>query len=569
MPSSVTRTRIPIQTKIRATFFAGLMIVLVIAGFSYWSIRGLFAAAERKTRAHAVRDELQDVLVRLDEAETGQRAYVITGEDRYLTPYGTAVATIPREMQDVYDLLDDDPEQARRVKEIEPVLRERLDRLQEGVHLRQTSGFEAAADLVRSGRGLDLMERFRAGVGQIRAAAEAHSAEQDAAFRQRIVETLGVIGAGGFLAIIVIGAANIVIQRELAARARAEATRRELAAIVESSTDAIIGTTVDGIITSWNRGAERLFGYPAEEVIGRSRSILVPPERADEVPATIEVLRRAEIVPHFETERVRRDGSRVDVSMTYSPISDGAGRIVGASAIARDITDRKDLERQRADFLAMITHDIRGPLALIYGYLDLLDTGGRLTAEDKDLVRATEGVAETILALLNDHLDLSKIEAGRLTLTRCPTSLPDVVQNVARQLGHAITRRGITLDCRSEPDVPLVDGDPVALERIVFNLAYNAIKYLPDGGTLVVRSLRHGAMAAVEVADNGPGMSAEELPLIFERYQQAATGRLKKGTGLGLFIVKSLAEAHGGRVLVESTPGQGTCFRVLLPTSAS
>jgi hypothetical protein len=224
------------------------------------------------------------------------------------------------------------------------------------------------------------------------------------------------------------------------------------------------------------------------------------------------------------------------------------------------------LEQQRRDFLAMLTHDIRNPLHLVLGYADLLaeelKPAGMKQAENLlDQLRAN---ILTIAELTTNYSMALAIEGGRFPIVRTPLQPNELLKQVNEKYAAEALNRGLSLETQMSQELPLIEGDGSALERAVANLVYNALRFTPTGGRVTLTSaLRDGAVV-LSVSDTGRGVPPEEIPLLFEKYWQHGSDTEKKGSGLGLFIVKSLVEAHGGRVEVESTPGQGTCFRVIL-----
>jgi PAS domain S-box-containing protein len=386
-----------------------------------------------------------------------------------------------------------------------------------------------------------------------------------------------------------------LLEAERAARAAAEEAQGAaalLAAIVRSSDDAIIGKTLDGVITSWNAGAERLYGYTAAEVVGRPIAVLVPPERRNEVPAILARLRRGERVEHYETVRVRKDGWRVDVSVTVSPVVDGAGRVVGASAIARDVTERRAaaaererlLEAERAaraaaeaalrvrdEFLSIAAHDLRTPLTALSGYAQLLlgqlKREGQLEPERVgQALQTITDQAKKLARLLDRLLDVSRVEGDKLVLERHPTDLAGLVEQVVARARANTDRHAITLAVPASLEARV---DPLRLEQVLTNLVDNAIKYSPDGGPIEVVLARpgDGGGAAVEmsVRDRGLGIPPEKRGQIFERFFQAHGNGHVRGLGLGLYISRQIVELHGGEIRAEFPPDGGTRFVVRLP----
>ncbi|MDQ4144439.1 MAG: PAS domain S-box protein [Actinomycetota bacterium] len=367
---------------------------------------------------------------------------------------------------------------------------------------------------------------------------------------------------------------------DISQRRQEQEARFRLAAIVESSEDAILSKTLGGEITSWNAGAERLYGYRAEEAIGQDVSMLLPPERAGETERLLERIRSGERISQFETVRITKDGRRVDVSLTASPVGNESGEIIGAAAIARDISERKRVEselaaardqaieafRLKSHFLANTSHEIRTPMNGVIGMAGLLlDTD--LSSEQREYAEAIRSSAEALLAILNDILDLSKIEAGKLDLETVDFELATVVEDVADLLAQPAHAKGLEIAAHIRPDVPaVVRGDGGRLRQILMNLVGNAIKFTFSGEVRVtVSSLeetRDEVLIRFDVTDTGIGISAEDQPRLFTPFLQADSSTTRKygGTGLGLAICKQLVELMGGEIGVESQPGKGSTF---------
>ena len=300
-------------------------------------------------------------------------------------------------------------------------------------------------------------------------------------------------------------------------RKRSEEETARLAAIVESSDDAIIGKTLDGTIISWNQGAARLYGYAAAEMIGRPISRLIPSDHPDELPALLDRIRRGEPVKQFETVRQARDGRLLDVSLTISPVRDTEGRLVGAAAIARDITERKKAEEDlaqaareaekrnwelaeardaalaaaklKSEFLANMSHEIRTPMNGVIGMIDLL-LGTLLDAEQDEYARIVKQSADALLTVINDILDFSKIEAGKLTIETVDFTLPEVLEGVAALLAPRSADKRLDLVRALPPEASgaagRLRGDPGRLRQVLTNLLGNAIKFTGEGGRVEI-----------------------------------------------------------------------------------
>ena len=372
------------------------------------------------------------------------------------------------------------------------------------------------------------------------------------------------------------------VATDVSRRRRIEPGVLRLAAIVESSDDAIVGKDLNGIVFSWNRAAERIFGYTAEEMIGRSIRTIIPADRQSEEDEVIARIHRGEPVNHFETLRRRKDGSLLPVSLTISPIRGPGGTVIGASKIARDITERKQAETERArllslaqdasrlkdEFLATLSHELRTPLNAILGYTRMLRSG--LIAPDKQ-ARALDTIernATSLTEIIEDVLDVSRIISGKIRLNVRPVDLETLIRESLEAVRPAADARGISIECSFDSSDARVSGDPERLQQIVWNLVSNAVKFTGRGGNVDV-SLEHSAShVEVRVHDTGIGIAPEFLPYVFERFRQGDSGITREygGLGLGLAITKHLVEMHGGTISVSSAGrGAGATFSVRLP----
>jgi two-component system, chemotaxis family, CheB/CheR fusion protein len=365
------------------------------------------------------------------------------------------------------------------------------------------------------------------------------------------------------------------LQRRRAELATAEELRARLAAIVESSDDAIISKDLQGVVTSWNGGAERLFGYTAAEAIGRPITIIIPADRLHEEQTILERLKRGEPIEHFETTRVRKGGTTIEVSLTVSPVRDGSGRVIGASKTARDITERKradeelrEADRRKSEFLAILAHELRNPLAPIRNALEIL----RLTFDDGKVERPEMAVLDRqvghVVRLVDDLLDLSRVSRGRIELRRKVVELTSIVNDAVEAVRPLCAEMDHELTVTLAPQRTYVNADPLRLVQALSNLLSNACKFTDRGGRIRVILDRKGTEAVIRVQDTGVGIAAEQLSRIFEMFAQvdASLERARGGLGIGLTLVRYLVEAHGGTVEAHSAGvGQGSEFIVRLP----
>ena len=372
----------------------------------------------------------------------------------------------------------------------------------------------------------------------------------------------------------------VLVFRDISERRRSELRAAWLSAIVESSDDAIISKSIEGRITSWNPAAERLLGYTAIEIVGKPIMTIIPPELHEEERRILDRLRRGERIEHFDTVRLTKDGSPIDVALTISPLMNSEGEVVGASKIMRDIRRRKELEgrlreeqRLKDEFLAMLAHELRNPLAPIRTASEILSRVPAAEAHGQTAVATIKRQVAHLTRLVDDLLDVSRITQGHIELQRRPIDLTGViaqaVETVEPQLREKQLRLSIISATAYEP--MCVHGDFARLVQCVGNLLSNAAKFTDPGGEISVRTHAEDSTAVIEVADTGAGISPELLPRIFDLFVQGdrTLGRERGGLGIGLAIVKRLVQMHGGEVAAES-PGleQGSTFVIRLPRLA-
>ncbi|HZT78364.1 MAG TPA: ATP-binding protein [Vicinamibacterales bacterium] len=382
---------------------------------------------------------------------------------------------------------------------------------------------------------------------------------------------------------------TVRVARDVSGRLQSERAARRLAAIVASSDDAIISKDLNGIVMSWNDAAERMFGYTADEMIGESIRKLIPADRQSEEDEVLSRLRRGEKVDHFDTIRQHKSGTLVPISLTVSPVLDADGRVVGASKIARDVSDKRAAEAERErllaiaegnaaaaqqasrlkdEFLATLSHELRTPLNAILGYSRMIKSGIVTPENQVRAIAAVERNAAALAQIVEDVLDVSRIISGKLRLQVEPIDLGDVVRHAIETVRPAADAKHIRLEVAIEPDAGRVSGDAERLQQVVWNILSNAVKFTPRDGRVDVRVASEDGSVALTVRDTGIGITKEFLPHIFERFRQqdSSTTRERGGLGLGLGIARQLVEMHGGTIEATSDgPDTGATFRVVLP----
>jgi PAS domain S-box-containing protein len=363
-------------------------------------------------------------------------------------------------------------------------------------------------------------------------------------------------------------------------------TNALLAAIIESSDDAIVSKTLDGIIQSWNRAAEVMFGYTAAEATGHHITLIIPPELRHEEDEILAKLRRGERIAHYETIRRTKDGRDLNISLTVSPIRDASGRVIGASKVARDITERKSLERDRErllqwerdtrkqlsdavsardEFIAVAAHELRNPLHVVHLTLQLLQRASTDSPRLAELVEKAGFQLRRLNTLVERLLDVTRVRSGTFELFRENFDMSVLVREIVARFANEPPATRITL----ELDATIRGSwDRLRIDQALTNLLSNAVKY-GSRNPIGISASSDGSRVTIKVRDQGIGIGEEELPRIFDRFERLNAGSGREGLGLGLWIAKIIVEAHGGAILAESAVGKGSVFTVTLPLRQS
>ena len=386
----------------------------------------------------------------------------------------------------------------------------------------------------------------------------------DGVYRWHLARSVPVYDAGGQI-LKWIGTCTDIEEKKREAEAFAAR-----AAIVEASDDAIIGEDMEGIIVTWNGGARRLYGYSAEEATGRSAALLIPPEMPDELPHILETIRRGETMEHHETVRVRKDGKRLDVSFTLSPIKDGQGKITGIAGIARDISLAKqseaELRRSNAEleqFAYVASHDLQEPLRAMAGTVQVLQLlyRGQLDARADEIINHAVAAVTRMQTLVSDLLAFSRL--SRHGNPFAPTDFATVLEDVCDNLQVAIAEGGALI---THDVLPEVIADASQLRQLLQNLMSNAIKFRGEAPLRIhISARREENTWLFSVSDNGPGIEPQYFERIFVIFQRLVTRDEYPGTGLA--VCKKIAERHGGRIWLESQFGQGATFHFTIADS--
>ena len=375
--------------------------------------------------------------------------------------------------------------------------------------------------------------------------------------------------------------------------------RSKLSAIVEFSDDAIIGKDLTGVITSWNRGAQNLFGYTADEIVGQSVTLLIPPDRIGEEPQILARLRKGLSIEHYETIRCRKDGTRLDISLTVSPVRDEQGKVTGISKIARDISGRKRTEEalaraqaelleraanlektvaqrtgelraineQLEEFVYSIAHDLRAPLRSMIGFPEMLLTeyAAGLSENAREMLRRIQRASHFMDKLLVDLLTYGRTARSEISLA--PVPVQRVWKNALFQCAREIEERSAQIETAAP--LPVVEAHEATLGQCLVNLLSNALKFIPAEVQPRIRfsAEPRDGFVRLWVEDNGIGIPADQHERIFKVFERVHGSRYP-GTGIGLSIVRKGIERMGGHAGVESAPAGGSRFWIELRPAA-
>jgi PAS domain S-box-containing protein len=374
--------------------------------------------------------------------------------------------------------------------------------------------------------------------------------------------------------------------RDITERKKAEEKIQILANVVESSNDAIITESLDGIITSWNKGAEQVYGYLAEEVLGRNISILEPDNTEGETKHLIEKIKKGEKVQHYETLRLKKDGTIISVSITLSPVFNVSGKLVAISSTAGDITEKKIAEnllcekqvaevanRTKNEFLANMSHELRTPLNSIIGFSDMLyeQAYGELNKRQLRAVGNISNSGKHLLNLINGILDLSKIEANKMELDYREFELAAKLGLIRNILHPIADKKNIKIEIDIDRELTRIRADEDKFTRIMYNLVDNAIKFSYENSFVKIGARRKGDFVEITVKDTGIGIKAEDQHKLFKPFSQvnSSSSRKFQGTGLGLSLVKQIVNLHGGYVWFRSNQGEGSTFAFAIPIATN
>jgi PAS domain S-box-containing protein len=559
---------------------AAVLIPLLWSGLE---LRTEFARAKtlraELNRSYATQSRIQSVFSLMQDAETGQRGYIITGRIEFLQPYQSARGQLNAELAELASLFAESPAQKQRLEALRSDVDAKLRELDRSIRIRREQGAEAGMAVVSTGRGRLIMDEIRSVVLQMTTAEAAALETRSLANAELTVRTERVIVLLFSFMVLSLAISGFLVWRTSGIRQRslalvqAQAARQR--AIFDSTLDAIITLNPSGSIESVNRAAETMFGYQFDELDRRDIAVLMLTSLARNGEGSfVERLVDSgiELKHGLVREAVarRRDGTTfpVDVALSEMHLEDGLHLV----AAIRDISERKRIEQMKDEFVSTVSHELRTPLTSIAGSLGLLKAGAAGPVPDTAarLISIASNNVDRLVRLINDILDVEKIQSGQMPFDRAPSDLRGLVQkSVEGVLGYADQMR---VSVAVTPGVScMVEADGDRLVQVMTNLLSNAAKFSPAGGVVEVDITSTDHMARVAVRDHGPGVPDGFKDRIFSKFAQADSSdtRQKGGTGLGLAIAREIVERHGGRLHFTSTAGEGATFYVDLPLAGA
>ena len=558
----------------RLSVFISLMLafLFVLNAASFLAVRRYGEAAAQRKRRLETLVFLERSLGGLDTIQAALLGVVMTEDRSHQEIHAQAVAQVTEALEGA----------ARRV--VSPASKTRLDTLthlarqeiefsRQVLELYDRPGVRAARSLLETGRGDAVIGRARSLVAawrldeerliyeaEGRLAGIGRQARLSLAFGSALAALLSVLGAMAFW-------------RGRCAHERQDRELARLASIVASCDDAIASENLEGRILTWNDGAQQIYGFSAEEAVGRHLSQIVPVTHQKELKEMLERVARGERLRYLQTKRLTKDGRLIDVALTLAPLYDEGGRIVGVSTISRDITEQRKMEeevRQAIDiksrFISIASHELRSPLTAIREGIALIAEGlqGPVAPRQKELLDVALRNIDRLARLSTDILNFQKIESGQLRLVRAWHDAREIFDEVTKTVRPLADEKGLALTVRIERDLPRFVCDKDKVTQVVLNLVTNAVKFT-KAGTVGIEARRDGDALHVTVRDTGPGIATQDMPRLFQSFQQFGAASEKEGSGLGLFIAKQIVQAHGGRIWAESQVGKGSVFHFTLP----
>jgi PAS domain S-box-containing protein len=567
-----------------------VVLLLIVAGaaIGFRNIHQLEKDQYWVVHTHVVIDSLDDLLSTIKDAETGQRGYLITGNEDYLKPYQNAATTVDAKVNSFDELTKDNPYQQEHIDRLRTVLKAKLDELAQTIALRKAQGFEASENVVSTNLGKEKMDALRGLIGDMREEEEQLLTDRQTTDDRAYDVAVASVSIVTLLSIGVVIGLAVNVRRRISERLKVAAELHEqqewFRITLSSIGDAVIASDTRGCVRFLNPVAEALTGWKQAEAQGMALvdifDIVNEQSRKKVENPTTRVLREGVIVGLANhTVLISRDGTEKPIDDSAAPIRDAKGDLVGVVLVFRDVTEQRNAERalKQADrikdeFLATLSHELRNPLVPIRNAAQLLKLAELPDADARWSRDVIERQVFIIARLLDDLLDVSRITRGKLELRREIVALSSIVDSAVETSKPLIDTAGVKLHLAVPSEPIFVDADPVRIAQVLSNLLNNASRYTDRGGEIWLTLKSDGKEASISVKDTGIGIEADVLPGIFEMFSQAkpALERSRGGLGIGLALVRGVVELHSGKIQAKSEgSGRGSEFIVTLPTVAA
>jgi len=582
-----------------AAAFAALLIALAM--FNRLNAARAEASAQSVAHTYAVTSELAEMLSTLVDAETGQRGFLISGEDRYLDPYRSAVAAVQIHIDHVAALTADNAEQQTDITRVRSLAADKLTELRETIDARRVNGFAAAQQIVATDRGKRVMDDLRAIAARMTSREQALLRVREAEAQRSAERARLAVVATTTIALVAVGVIWFGFRRYSLERIRTMADianeREHLRVTLLGLGDGVIVIDASGLVTMMNPIAEALTGWQQADAVGthvlrvfpivneETRRPVINPLELVLTTGTIQGLANHTIL-------IAVDGTERPIDDSAAPIRDQRGHLLGAVLVFRDVSTRRADERRlraaldearasralaerrqrdveealsvKNQFLATVSHELRTPINAIVGWATQLNAGTIRPERIPNAIASIDRSARTLAQLIEDIVESSRLLAGKVRLEPSVLDLVAVVQDAVDAIRLGAENKGINLDLQTAA-LPMVRGDAGRLKQVIWNVLGNAIKFTPPGGTVYLRTDFDGAAVKVAIRDSGPGIAPQHLPYIFEAFRQGDE-HSRAGLGLGLAIAKQLVELHGGTIEVMNDElHRGATFVISIP----
>lgn len=584
---------------ILSVFVITAVVVLGCTFVTYQIGNQVLRAHEREQIRRQVIIDLDEISSTVKDAETGQRGFIITGDERYLAPFNDALSRLPAEIQRFKSMRRIDISQAD-VDKITQLVAEKISELRRTVELRRTAGLEAATEAVRSGQGQQTMEKLRTEIRRVQSIKTvALERDRQASDRMTRVRTV-VFFAAGLLNLIVLawGYRRIAESIQLRDQALAEAARRDvelkrqkdlLAVTLSSIGDCVIVTDATGRITFMNKVAEDVTGWQFHEANGRPSTEIfniVNEQSRQPVESPVEKVMKEGVIVGLanHTILIRKDGTEVPIDDSGAPIRDASGVMHGVVLVFRDFSEQKKVSRElreakeaaetankaKDQFLAMLSHELRTPLTPVLATLNLWEVSGDLPEPIRSDVQMLRRNVELEARIIDDLLDLTRLGRGMVSVSSEDTDVHELLELLIVLSQSELHEKDLDVSVRLNASRHYVHTDAARLQQVLWNILVNAIKFTESGGNIIIRtSNKSDGDIDISIADNGIGMSPETISKLFVPFEQGDSThhRRYKGLGLGMTISNELIKLLKGKLTAESPGlGQGSTFTVSFPT---